>query len=69
MMRRDTYFSDMLRTDKLLKTHGFDRWPTEEEIVLHLLETNASMRSARSLGWKHRKTFADAGSCEMRSRE
>lgn len=40
MMRRDTYFSDMLRTDKLLKTHGFDRWPTEEEIVLHLLETN-----------------------------
>lgn len=40
MMRRDTYFSDMLRTDKLLKTHGFDRWPTEEEIVLYLLETN-----------------------------
>ena len=40
MTRHDTYFSDMLRTDKLLKTHGFDRWPTEEEIVLYLLEMN-----------------------------
>lgn len=40
MMYRDTYFSDILRTDKLLKTHGFDRWPTEEEVILYLFEMN-----------------------------
>lgn len=40
MMRRDTYFSDILRADKLLKTHGFDRWPTEEEVILYLFEMN-----------------------------
>ncbi|WP_225749445.1 hypothetical protein [Paraeggerthella sp. Marseille-Q4926] len=40
MMCRDTYFSDILRADKLLKTHGFDRWPTEEEIILYLFEMN-----------------------------
>lgn len=34
------YFSDVLRTERLLKSHGFDRWPTEEEIALYLFETN-----------------------------
>lgn len=40
MMRHDTYFSDILRADKLLKCHGFDGWPTEEEVILYLFEMN-----------------------------
>lgn len=34
------YSSEALRTERLLKSHGFDRWPTEEEIALYLFEAN-----------------------------
>lgn len=40
MTNYETYFSDALRTEKLLKSHSFDSWPTEEEVALYLFETN-----------------------------
>lgn len=40
MTSYENYFSELAQTEKLLKSHGFDRWPTEEEIVRYLFDLN-----------------------------
>lgn len=36
----NSYFGDMVRTERLLREHGFDHWPTEDELVRYLFATN-----------------------------
>lgn len=40
MKGSNSYFGDMVRTERLLREHGFDHWPTEDELVRYLFATN-----------------------------
>lgn len=35
-----SYFGDMVRAERLLREHGFDHWPTDDELVRYLFATN-----------------------------
>lgn len=40
MKGSNSYFGDMVRTERLLRGHGFDHWPTDDELVRYLFATN-----------------------------
>lgn len=40
MKGSNSYFGDMVRTERLLREHGFDHWPTDDELVRYLFATN-----------------------------
>lgn len=38
-----SYFTSIMKDEKLLREHGFDAWPNEEELSRYLMDTNDRM--------------------------
>ncbi|MEF9876662.1 MAG: hypothetical protein RR842_08520 [Gordonibacter sp.] len=39
-MSYDSSFSDIYKEEKLLRRHGFEQWPGEEELARYLFNVN-----------------------------
>ena len=56
MNTNTTYFAEMFRMNQLLKRHGFESWPSEEEQLMYLIDTNERIDALSSaLGLKVEK--------------
>lgn len=46
-----SYFLSALNDERLLHDHGFDHWPTDEELARYLMDTNDRISAVeRALG-------------------
>ena len=43
MLSTSTYFANIAKDEQLLAAHGFDHWPTDEELARYLMDTNDRM--------------------------